>query len=189
MTQPAIQAIPRVTIRDRIWMAAILDTKGKIRFTNDVERKTNQLVLQVQSQRTDMIARLARLTGTAVQARPAHTIDLTRRPCTEHCDQAHSHVFAEVPETSLWSISGVGAAIVLHNLLPDITHVSGLAVVVDNVFDQLPSKGRGRSAVDQTIIRLRKIGWYIPPAALTHFVGTPVTRGFRGRFVAKGSAC
>lgn len=167
------------------WMAGVIETRGKIRVTVNPQRaKTSQLILQVQSQHLPIVNRLGELTGIKVDPKPPRTIESSRRACTEHCTESHVCVIAELPEMALWSISGSGAAIVLRNLMPYLVTDTGLQAVIDNIFASLPkTDARGRSAVDQSIIRLRKLGWAIPPAALEGFIGTPVMRGERGRFV------
>lgn len=169
----------KITIAQKAWMAGILEIRGRIRFTNGEGRKTNQLVLQVRSTQTAVIKRMCELTGTNIGTQEERQIQITnRRPCTKHCEEPHSHYSNVIGEAAVWAISGVGAAIVLHNLLPYFIeeNAGGLNAVTANVLNDLPHEGRGRSAVDQTIIRLRGLGWEIPEAAMTHFVGTPVHR-------------
>lgn len=169
---------------DRAWMAAVIENRGKIHFTNDANRKTNQLVLRVSTKKMSVIEKLAALTGTKPNVHEARTIVVDRRACTEHCDDAHVHTVAEIPEMGVWAISGVGAAIVLADLREHFLDDTGIEALVDNLFAGLPPGGRGRAAVDNTIVRMRRLGWRIPPAALEHFVGTPQRRGERGRFAA-----
>jgi hypothetical protein len=175
-----------ITKEQRAWMAGVIETRGKIRFTNDANRKTNQLVLQVRISNTAIVARLCELTGTAIDEKDAKTIEYTdRRACSLHCPEPHVHVLtSEIPEHAVWAISGCGAAIVLDNLVSsfEATDKDEIRAVAANIFAGLPHGGRGRSAVDATIIRLKKLGWRIPPAALEHFIGLPTLRSSRGRF-------
>jgi len=184
MTDGGVRIIGRITREQKAYVAGVVETRGKIRFTNDPNRKTNQLILQVRTAHVTIATRLSELTGTAILPQDAKTIQYTdRRGCTMHCPEPHVHVLsAEIPEQAIWSISGVGAAIVLHNLVPYFIATDGAQAVADNILGGLPTAGRGRSAVDQTIMRLKKLGWFIPPAALEHFVGTPVNRSGAGRF-------
>lgn len=179
--RPTGQIPNQITKEQKAWMAGVIETRGKIRFTNDATRKTNQLVLQVRLSNTAIVSRLCELTGTALDEQQAKTIEYTdRRACTLHCPEAHIHVLtSEIPEHAVWSISGAGAAIVLTNLEPHFEATDGAGAVADNIYAGLPTAGRGRSAVDQTIIRLFRLGWKIPAAALEHFVGTPVVRSNR----------
>ncbi len=170
---------------DKAWMAAVVENRGKIHFTNVASRRTNQLVLRVTTKKMPVIERLATLTGTKPHLNRARTIVTERRGCAEHCDEAHVHTVAEIPEVGCWAISGVGAAIVVDNLRPYFMDDTGIEVLVHNVLTGLPTAGQGRHAVDATIVRLRRLGWKIPPAALEHFVGTPQGRGARGRFERK----
>ncbi len=166
----------------KAWMAGIIETRGKIHFTNDPSRRTNQLVLRIATARTNLASRLAALTGVKTHLNQARTITADRRACVEHCDDAHVHVVAEIPEVAVWAISGAAAAIVLDNLRPYFIDDTGIQAVVDNILSALPTAGQGRAAVDASIIRLRRLGWSIPPAALEHFVGLPQKRSERGRF-------
>src|SRR6266699_2830592 len=170
-----MEEIKELTDPQKAWMAGIIEIRGKIRFTNDSARKTNELVIQVRSTQTAVIRRLCEMTGTNISTQAARVIVVTnRRPCTQHCEEPHSHFSGEICENAVWSISGAGAGIVLHNLFPFfIEDNAGLRVVADNILSGLPHEGRGRSAVDQTIIRLRGLGWGVPDAAMKHFVGTP----------------
>lgn len=169
---------------DKAWMAATIENRGKIHFTNDANRRTNQLVLRVSTKKMAVIDKLAALTGTKPNIAAARVIAVDRRACTEHCEDAHIHVSGEIPEMGIWAISGVGAAIVLDNLRPHFVDDTGIEALVANLFAGLPKGGRGRAAVDNTIVRLRRLGWHIPPAALEHFVGAPQRRGDRGQFLA-----
>lgn len=163
-----------ITVPQKAWFAGALETRGKIRFTNNPERRTNQLVLQVRSTHLKLIDRLAELTGTKAGVAQAKEIrSSNRRPCIEHCTEKHSHVIAEIGEHAIWQITGCGAAIVLDNLMPYFVSPEGLQAVADNLIEGLPKDGRGRQAVDQTIVRLKKLGWWIPPAALVGFIGFP----------------
>ncbi len=168
---------------DKAWMAAIIENRGKIHFTNDPGRRTNQLVLRVTTKKMPVIERLASLTGTKPHRNEARTITTERRGCTEHCHEAHVHTVAEIPEIGVWAISGVGAAIVVDNLRPYFLDDAGIEVLVSNVLGALPTAGQGRYAVDATIVRLRRLGWHIPSVALEHFVGLPKRRGTDGRFL------
>jgi hypothetical protein len=172
-----------MNVVQKAWMAGVIETRGKVRFTNNPDRKTNQLVLQVRTGHTAVATRLCELTGIRVDIKENKSIRVAdRRPCAEHCQEAHSHVIAEIPEHAVWAISGAGAAIVLDNLVPFFVTTDGLQVVADNILARLPQAGRGRSAVDQTILRLKRLGWRIPDAAMEHFVGTPIVRRSDGRF-------
>lgn len=174
-----------ITSRQKAWMAGVIETRGKIRFTNDPMRKTNQLVLQVRTSTIPIVHRMCELTGVAYNHQNVKSIVVAdRRPCIEHCTEAHSHVEAEIPEHAIWSISGAGAAIVLDNLVTSMmVNFVTCQVMANNILSDLPKGGRGRFAVDQTIIRLKKLGWKIPQLAMDGFIGTPVARGHKGQFV------
>lgn len=178
----------RINLPSKAWMAGVLETRGKIRFTNDPSRKTNQLVLQVRTSHLGVVERMCALTGCRFAVEHVKAIvTADRRPCTEHCTEAHSHVVREVPEHAVWSISGAGAAIVLTNLAPFlVTDGPAMLAVADNILANLPTSGRGRHAVDMVILRLKKLGWKIPEQAMEGFVGErkpAAQRGTGGKFV------
>lgn len=164
----------KITVPQKAWFAGVLETRGKIRFTNNPDRRTNQLVLQQRSSHIALIERMCELTDTKIRLDgPKEFHSANRRPCVEHCQEAHSHVLGQIGEQATWQISGVGAAIILDNLVPYFITTAGLDAVAGNIFAELPTNGRGRKAIDDTIVRLKKVGWWIPPAALEGFIGYP----------------
>jgi hypothetical protein len=173
-----------ITLAQKAWMAGVLETRGKIRFTNNRDRKTNQLVVQLRSSHIALVERMCELTESKIINSEGKLIySANRRPCVEHCQEAHSHLVSEIGEQATWQITGVGAAIILDNLVPHFVTTAGLQAVADNINSGLPKDGRGRTAVDATIIRLKRLGWHIPPGALEHFRGVPAARSTKGRFV------
>lgn len=173
----------RITRDLKAWMAGIIELRGKIRFA--VSANHCQLVLHLQSQHMRIVERLGELTGTKILYQTEKQIKSSRRLCTEHCDEAHVCVVGTVGPMAVWQISGVGAAIILHNLFPHIVNNTGLMLIVDNICEHLPkgSDLRGRKAVDDTIMRLKKLGWKIPDAALEGFNAPVAVRGPGGKFV------
>lgn len=184
---PGGTAPQRITRDLKAWMAGVVEMRGKIRFV--LAANHSQLVLQVQSQHIHLVEKLGELTGTKVGYQDEKTIKSARRLCTEHCEEAHVCIVATLKPMAIWHVSGAAAAIVLFNLTPFIVNDTGLMLIVDNVLDSLPKEGdlRGRSAVDQMIIRLKKLGWKIPNGAMEGFIGTPVKRGQGGKFVKPDS--
>lgn len=154
----------RVRVAQLGWMAGVLETRGKIRRVDNPLRKTVQLILQVQSRHLDVVNRMCELTGVRSQPTAAKQIaDQHRRGCVDHCPEPHFHVTPYLPAMNRWAVTGAGAAIVLHNLMPYLCMVGGMQAVVDEVIAALPAAGRGRPAVEASIARLRKLGWVIPP--------------------------
>ncbi len=146
------------------WMAAVIEVKGKIKRTDNPMRKTVQLVLYVRTRHFQHVQRLCDLTGVKVNIIPARALDVrNRRGCVEHCPEAHHHVTDNiVPTMATWAITGAGAAIILHNLLPYFVEVEGVEKIVDEVTEMLPKSGRGFSAIKATVDRLAALGWTIP---------------------------
>jgi hypothetical protein len=154
-----------LAVRKLAWAAAIVESQGKIRCQANFQRRTSQLILQVQSSRIPVVERLGHLTDSKIQYTDAKVIESDRHPCLEHCTEAHVHVITEIPPMALWAITGAGAAVVLDNLIPHIVSNAGLQLLVDNLIDELPDPGgRGWPAIEKVLVRLRKIGWRIPDA-------------------------
>lgn len=146
------------------WMAGVIDTKGRIRRVDTPHRKNTQLVLQVQTRHPGIVERLCGLTGTKSQQYGAKAQIWERKGCGKHCPEAHIHIDQTLPATSVWHITGAGAAIVLYNLLPYLTSDKEQEKLLRDVYDWLPGEGkRGWHAVKQVIDRLAELGWQIPP--------------------------
>lgn len=158
------------------WMAGVIEMKGKIRRVDNPMRKTAQLILQVRSRHLAQIARLCDMTGTTYAQSGARTLQfIDRKGCTEHCPEAHVHVVSDLPAMAAWAVTGAGAAIVLHNLLPYLCETEGMQEWVDEIVGMLPTSGRGYHAVKTSRERLTALGWTIPdgliPAEDTEPVG------------------
>lgn len=151
-----------LAVRKMAWCAAVIETRGKIRCVENPLRASIQLILQVQSSRIAVVDRVGELTGSNVTYSERKKLEYVRKPCLDHCTDAHAHVANEIPPMALWAVTGAAAAIVLDNLIPFIVVDDGLQLVVDNVIAGLPKSGQGRPAIEQAIIRLRKKGWRIP---------------------------
>jgi hypothetical protein len=152
-----------LAVRKLAWAAAIVESQGKIRLSKNLQRSTDALIMQMQSSRIPLVERLAAMTGSKVQYSAPKTIELDRRACVDHCTDPHVHVVAEIPAMALWAITGAGAAVVLDNLMPHFVSSTGLQLMVDNVIEGLPQPGmQGWHAIEQVLVRLRKLGWRIP---------------------------
>jgi hypothetical protein len=154
-----------LTVCDMAWMAGVIDMRGKTRRVVTPTRKTPLCILVVESRHLPVLRRMARLTGTRLEVGKAKQLsDIFRRQCVEHCPEAHQHVDKVLPEVGRWHVSGAGAAIVLANLMPYFgTDNAARHDFVDQVINQIPLKGRGRHAINQTIDRLGRLGWDVPP--------------------------
>lgn len=150
------------------WMAGVIEMRGKIRRVDNPMRKTAQLILQVRSRHLAQIGRLCDMTGTAYAQSGARTLEFTdRKGCAEHCPEPHVHITSELPAMAAWAVTGAGAAIVLHNLLPYLCESEGMSQWVDEIVEMLPASGRGYHAVKTSCTRLAALGWAIPEGLLT----------------------
>jgi len=155
------------------WMAGVIEMKGKIRRIDNPLRKSAHLVLQVQSRHVKQIERLCDMTGVMVRITAAKTLETaSRRGCTEHCPEPHVHVSPELPQMACWAITGAGAVVVLHNLLPYLCNTEGMTNWIDEVIAMLPKSGRGFAAVRNSANRLRALGWAIPDGLIPPEVET-----------------
>lgn len=145
------------------WAAGVVETRGKIRRVDNPMRKSAQVILQVRTRHLDIVTRLCELTGSTPQWYEPKTIeDKNRRGCAEHCPEPHIHIAPYLPATGTWAVTGAGAVIVLHNLLPYLCTTTGMQTFMDEVVDGLPDTGRGRYAIELSVARLRRLGWAIP---------------------------
>jgi hypothetical protein len=152
------------------WMAAVIDLKGlPIRKANKT-RATPQLVLVVESKHVNVIRRLSEMTGTEVERKNQRNLGegWMRRGCVEHCPEPHFHQHSEehrwqMPDTQRWSITGVGAAIVLHNLMPYLTDTTEYEEFAALAVTNAALTGQGSGAARAAISRLMRLGWELPP--------------------------
>lgn len=153
-----------MAVQKLAWFSAVVETRGKMRCVDRANGGV-QLFLQVQSSRIAVVERLGQMTKTVVTYTDRKELEFDRRPCADHCTDAHSHVRVEIPPMALWAVSGVAAAIVLDNLIPyTVANNDQLRTIVGNVIGNLPRSGQGRPAIDLAIVRLRQRGWRIPDA-------------------------
>lgn len=155
-----------ITDKQAGWMAGVIDMKGRIKVVHVTGRKNPLLMLYVESVELDVIRELERLTGTNAQFREKAIPDeWVRRNCKEHCPEPHTHVHERSPEmkeSGRWHITGVGAAIILHNLSEDIVKNDGAAQLALSIIAMTTKRGRGWHTIVETRERLRALGWKIP---------------------------
>lgn len=146
------------------WMAGVVDSKARVKITHSQGRKNPLLVLQVQSHELAVIRALCSLTGTQPRfSAEKQTGSWDRKSCIEHCPEPHVHVDRTIPAMGCWHVTGVGAAIVLYNLLPFLLSDRGFSELMRDAIAAIPESGQGRGAVDASIHRLRDLGWEVPP--------------------------
>ncbi len=165
MTTALTTAPTTITPTEMAWMAAVIDMRGKTRRSCHVSRRTPLLMLYVESRHLPVLRRLGRYSGSRIEVEQAKALPASmRKQCAAHCPDAHQHVQTVLPEIGRWHISGAGAAVVLHNLLPMMMiDLDARKDFVRQVYAQVPMSGRGRHAIDQSLNRLRRLGWEIPP--------------------------
>ncbi len=153
----------RVGPSEKTWVAAIVDTRGRITSTTTIHRASAHLRLRVTNRNTRLIDRLCQLTGVEPSILASRQIDQTdRRGCVEHCPTAHIHTHTEMPVMAVWALTGAGAAVVLDNLRPFLLEDRGIDRIVDDVTRTLPKPGtRGAAAVVRSMNRLHGLGWDI----------------------------
>jgi hypothetical protein len=148
-------------------MAGVLDMKGRTRKLFAPSRNTPMFTLMVETQLLSVVRRLSKLTGTRVAYSDKRSLSpAIRRGCVEHCPEPHTHINPVIPEIGRWHISGVGAVIVLDNLMDYFTDdvAAKHREFIDEAMTWIdPTKGRGQHAIKKTIKRLDGLGWQILP--------------------------
>lgn len=157
-------------VSDFAWVAGVIDEKGYITRKKNKSRATPQLVLSVETRHIEIIEELSKLTG--VQKDVSEEItpkEWNRRGCVEHCppDSKHIHVNSDkwrMPSTSRWAVTGASAAIVLHNTLAFIESDKDFRETYAEILNNTVTQGQGWTQVKSVIIRLRNLGWDLPPS-------------------------
>jgi hypothetical protein len=155
------------------WVAAVFDMKANVVRKNNKMRATPQVVLMVESKEWNIIRELARLTGSMAEPQQERNAkNFMRRGCTVHCPDAHVHVPDEwtLPPIARWTITGAGAAIILHNVIPYMQNAAkkGFPELLEEICGNLVLTGQGSGQVMKTIHRLQGLGWDLPPAMTSH---------------------
>ncbi len=128
-------------------------------------RAEPNLRITVRSKQQALVARLAEMAGTSTSSREGGVVDaIARRGCIEHCPEQHIHHETKMPTIFIWEINGVGAAIVLYNIVDIMVTDRDLLVgFMERTLDMAPAPGaRGAAMVLKTTLRLRALGWAIP---------------------------
>ncbi len=171
----------QVGIRELAWMAGVLDMKGRVSKIRTATRATPLYRIIVETANIDVSKRLAKYTGTrSTIAEERKMTPMARRNCSEHCPDAHNHVTTRMPTIGRWDMSGVGAIIVLANLMPYFcSDVAERQAFIDEALKSVPEpdpKRQGWAAVARTINRLYALGWRIPEELLPKSERTPATQ-------------
>lgn len=149
------------------WMAAVIDLRGRVYVKQNRQRATRQIVLMVESTRPAVIRKMALLTGTNPEARSARPMkEFMRRACNEHCIEPHVHVNdeREMPPVQRWTATGVALAVTGDALLPFLAEDLGLPEFIAEICGNTDLSGRGSGAVMATLLRMKDLGWPMPPS-------------------------
>lgn len=150
------------------WMAGVIDLKGRVVVKKNSTRATGsrQVVLYVESKEAQIIRQLGRLTGLNPEMmRIPDTATFYRKPCSEHCPEAHSCVDEtkySFPQVARWTITGVVIVIILSNLEPFLMVDKGYGELIHQILEQASFTGRGSGATAKAVRRLQALGWDIP---------------------------
>lgn len=166
-----MEATTELGVRDFAWVAGVLDMKGRMVRKNNKQRATPQLVLMVETKNFRVVNELAKLTGTNPELHePRPLKEWMRKQCAEHCPEGHVHVSSRqdgygwaMPTVGRWTITGAGAAVVLHSVLPYMRNDFGLDWRTDMIIEQAVLTGQGWGATQAQLLRLRALGWPMPP--------------------------
>lgn len=159
----------------KAWAAGIIDFQGHIQKSNNKLKAANtqQLTLYVDTSITEIVNRLAAMTGTSIETKEHHKLkqEWLRRGCEDHCPDAHVHIRpVAMPLTGRWSAAGAALAIVLWNLRPYMTtDREPWDWAMSQCLSQMKMTGRGSAAVIGAAKRLHALGWELPPV-MTHLV-------------------
>lgn len=148
------------------WVGAILDMKGSIIHKKNQMRRTPQLVLMVETKQIDVVRELSKLTGTNAELQKPRTAkDFMRRACSDHCPEAHVHQNDnwQMPAIARWTITGAGAGIVLHSVMPYMVTDRGFTEMMRDTLKNAVIFGQGAGATMVMVKRLYSLGWELPP--------------------------
>lgn len=156
------------TQADLGWMAAVIDLRGHVYIKNNKQRAegSRQIVLMVESKRFGIIRRLGELAGTKPEAMQARAMkEFMRRGCAEHCLEPHVHVNddRQLPPIARWTVTGIAFAVIVHGLAPYLAEDQGMPELAQEILGATDVLGRGSGAVMSTLVRLKDIGWEMPP--------------------------
>lgn len=160
---------PPLSVGDLAWVAGVLDLKALIIRKKNKTRATPQMVLAVETKEYEVIRGLSALTGTSPELQPEkNAAEWMRRGCLQHCPEAHVHVGDNLYEWRLpaigrWTITGAGAVVILHNVMPFMRNKRDLPEALEAMLAYAVTTGQGWGATRASLMRLRNLGWRLPP--------------------------
>ncbi len=165
----------RITAQDLVYMAAVIETRGRIQVVEVRGQANPQISLRLQTRVLPVVKRLAALTGSNFTVTPAKEfVHKDRKGCAQHCPEAHIHVVTEIPMIGTWKQGGAAAAIVLSNLLPFMSSEEHdpmarlFRSTIVTVLGIKPTTNRGMFAAREAVRRLGDLGWEIPDELRHH---------------------
>lgn len=155
-----------LTEADKGWMAAVIDLRGYVYIKQNKQRASRQIVLMVESKRAGIVRRLGQMSGTKPETMQAREMkEFMRRGCAEHCVEPHVHVNDDrtMPSVVRWTATGVAFAVIVSALEPYLTEDKGFPELAQEVLGVTDVLGRGSGAVMATLVRMKDLGWPMPP--------------------------
>ncbi len=146
--------------------------KGRLKRYTTATRATPLFKMKLETTQLEIARRFCKWTGVRMDKEQAKEFSFTqpRRNCKDHCPEPHQHESSKMPTIGRWSQSGVGAIIVLDNLMPyfvgDVQAKREWMQQALSFVPPLDPKRRGYAAVARTINRLHLLGWRIPEELL-----------------------
>lgn len=137
----------RLSVGELAYAAALVDTLAVLK-TREVNG-TRLPEVTINARYGDALRWLGETTGSRVSTIAR---DYYRGACASHCPEAHVHI---VSTSGRWSVTGVKATIVLHNLLPH------MRVQRDEAAD-LVRAGQAIGYKGHVVEAMRSRGWVIP---------------------------
>ena len=133
------------------YLAGIIDVKARI----SIKRIADTFLPRVATSSPNPALNL--ILGEATGMKPVdHTRNYTRVGCDQHCTEKHLHVLSK---TTVWSVTGMKATVLLHNVLPYLQLQRREAELALQCGLQAPFK-------KATIKRMTDLGWPIPKEVL-----------------------
>ena len=136
------------------YVAGVIDARGHIESVTRHGVPTARV--RVTTRRRDLLNYVQKLAGGGVR------IDergYQRRPCSDHCNEQHTHV---ARQSAYWDVTGERAVIILFNVLPFLVdHRAEAYAALENGAAAWPVKPR-RTEVS---VEMRRRGWAIPVLA------------------------
>lgn len=127
------------------FISGVIEARGHIEVGKRGPR------IRITTARTPLLTYLAKHTGVKVVHDDR---GYQRRPCSDHCEQPHSHY---VRQSTQWTVDSTRATIVLHNVMPYLidTQPKAKKALATGMKNYPPARG-------DTITQMKKLGWETP---------------------------